>query len=127
MSGASQLIRALIITASVVCAGETSIRVGPGPKARKRYLLVACTSLLTCYFPGDRSLASFQAFVFPGLAGAVVVHDRYCNYDKYPGITRPYAIRGYVSTAARHGINVFTAPRGALTGNARMPPIPADA
>jgi transposase len=44
---ASQLIRALIITASVICADETPVRVGPGPKTRKRYLLVACTSLLT--------------------------------------------------------------------------------
>jgi transposase len=83
---ANQLIRALIITASVICADETPIRVGPGPKTRKRYLLVACTSLLTYYFLGDRSLASFEAFVFPDLTG-VVVHDRYQNYDKFPGIT----------------------------------------
>ena len=41
-----------------------------------------------------------------------------------------YAIRGYLSTlstAANHGINAFTALRDALTGNAWMPPIPADA
>jgi transposase len=36
-----------------------------------------------------------------------------------------YAIRGYISTAAKHGISVFTALRGALTGNPWMPPIPA--
>ncbi len=83
---ANQLIRALIITASVICADETPIRVGPGPRTRKRYLLVACTNLLTYYFLGDRSLASFKAFVFPDLDGAVVVHDRYQNYDKFPGI-----------------------------------------
>jgi len=83
---ANQLIRALIITASVICADETPIRAGPGPKTRKRYLLVACTNLLTYYFLGDRSLASFEAFVFPDLTG-VVVHDRYQNYDKFPGIT----------------------------------------
>jgi transposase len=82
---ANQLIRALIITASVICADETPIRVGPGPKTRKKYLLVACTNLLTYYFLGDRSLASFEAFVFPDLTG-VVVHDRYQNYDKFPGI-----------------------------------------
>jgi transposase len=264
---ANQLIRALIITASVICADETPIRVGPGPKTRKKYLLVACTNLLTYYFLGDRSLASFEAFVFPDLTGAVVVHDRYQNYDKFPGIShqlccqhllrdladaaqsypgaiwpvqaaealqalihqanvargqglaavpdraaaehlklfrhgvraglsqvpripgakveqpparllleclrdreddvlrflsdlripptsnqaerdvRPaktqqkisgrlrseqatrhrYAIRGYISTAAKHGADVFTALRDALTGNAWMPPIPADA
>ena len=83
---ANQLIRALIITAAVICADETPIRVGPGPRTRKRYLLVACTNLLTYYFLGDRSLASFEAFVFPDLTG-VVVHDRYQNYDKFPGIT----------------------------------------
>jgi hypothetical protein len=54
--------------------------VGPGPKTRKKYLLVACTNLLTYYFLSDRSLASFEAFVFPDLTG-VVVHDRYQNYD----------------------------------------------
>ena len=54
---ANKLIRALIITASVICADETPIRVGPGPKTRKRYLPVACTSLLTYYLLGDRPMA----------------------------------------------------------------------
>jgi transposase len=81
VADANKAIRALIILAHVVCADETPIRVGPGPKSRKRYLLVACTRLLTYYFPGDRSLATFRAFVLPDLAGTVVVHDRYQNYD----------------------------------------------
>jgi transposase len=38
-----------------------------------------------------------------------------------------YAIRGYISTAAKHGISPFTAVHDALNGNAWMPPIPADA
>jgi transposase len=84
VAAANKLIRALIILAHVICADETPIRVGPGPKTRKRYLLVACTRLLTCYFLGDRSLATFDAFVFPDLAGVVVVHDRYQNYDAFP-------------------------------------------
>ena len=37
-----------------------------------------------------------------------------------------YAIRGYASTAAKHGIAVFTAIRDALAGNAWIPPIPAN-
>jgi transposase len=57
-----------------------------GPKTRKRYLLVACTKLLTYYFLGDRSMATFAAFVFPDLAGVVVVHDRYQNHDAFPGV-----------------------------------------
>jgi transposase len=85
VAGANRLIRALIILAHVVCADETPIRVGPGTKARKRYLLVACTRLLTCYFLGDRSLETFAAFVFPDLDGAVV-DNRYQNYDKFPGL-----------------------------------------
>ena len=56
---------------------------GPGPKTRKRYLLVACTNLLTCYFLGDRSMATFDGFVFPDLSGSVTVHDRYQNYDAF--------------------------------------------
>jgi transposase len=83
---ANKAIRALIILAHVVSADETPIRVGPGPKTRKRYLLVACTNLLTYYFLGDRSAKTFAAFVFPDLDGVVVVHDRYQNYDAFPGV-----------------------------------------
>src|ERR1035441_5734553 len=86
VAGANKLIRALIILAHVVSADETPIRVGPGPKTRKKYLLVACTNLLTYYFPGDRSLKTFAAFVLPDLGGTVIVHDRYQNYDKFPGL-----------------------------------------
>jgi transposase len=82
----NMLIRALVIAAAVLCADETPIRVGPGPKTRKKYLLVACTHLLTCYFLGGRSMETFDAFVFPDLSGAVLVHDRYQNYDAIPGV-----------------------------------------
>ena len=81
---ANKTIRALIILVHVVSADETPIRADPGPKARKRYLLVACTSLLTYYFLGDRSMKTFEAFVLPDMAGSVVVHDRYQNYDASP-------------------------------------------
>lgn len=84
--GVNMLIRALAITAAVLCADETPIRVGPGPKSRKKYLLVACTNLLTCYFLGDRSMKTFDAFVFPDLSGSVLVHDRYRNYDAIPDV-----------------------------------------
>ena len=86
VAASNKLIRCLIILARVVCADETPIRVGPGPKSRKKYLLVACTNLLTYYFLGDRSLKTFAAFVLPDLGGTVVVHDRYQNYDKFPGL-----------------------------------------
>jgi hypothetical protein len=81
--GVNMLIRALVITAAVICADETPIRVGPGPKTRKKYLLVACTSLLTYYFLGGRSMGTFEEFVFPDLSGSVTVHDRYQNYDAF--------------------------------------------
>ena len=82
------LIRTLIILAHVVCADETPIRVGPGPRSRKRYLLVACRKMLTYYLLGEWSMATFAAFVLPGLSG-VVVHDRYQNYDDFPGVVPP--------------------------------------
>jgi hypothetical protein len=84
--GVNMLIRALIVTAAVICADETPLRVGPGPKTRKKYLLVACTNLLTCYFLGDRSLGTFDGFVFPDLSGSVTVHDRYQNYDAFDAV-----------------------------------------
>jgi transposase len=86
VAAANKLIRTLIILARVVCADETPLRVGPGPKTRKKYLLVACTNLLTYYFLGGRDMGTFKAFVLPDLSGAVVVHDRYQNYDAFPGV-----------------------------------------
>jgi transposase len=83
----NQAIRALIILAGVICGDETPLRVGPGPKTRKKYLQVACTSLLTYYFLGDRDLASFKGFIYSDLHGTVVVHDRYQNYDCFDGIS----------------------------------------
>jgi hypothetical protein len=83
---ANRAIRCLIILARVISADETPVRAGPGPKTRKRYLLVACTNLLTYYFLGDRSMKTFEAFVLPDMGGAVVVHDRYQNYDAIPGL-----------------------------------------
>jgi hypothetical protein len=47
---------------------ETPVRVGPGPKsAKKKYLHVACTSLLTCCLLGDRDLPSFREFIYSDL------------------------------------------------------------
>jgi transposase len=86
VAAANKTIRALIILAGVVCGDETPIRCGPGPKAKKKYLHVACTSLLTYYFLGERNLASFRDFIYSDLHGTVVVHDRYQNYDKFDGV-----------------------------------------
>ena len=87
VAAANKAIRALLILARVVCGDETPLRSGPGPKAKKKYLHVACTSLLTYYFLGERDLASFKAFVYSDLHGTVVVHDRYQNYDHFKGIS----------------------------------------
>jgi transposase len=87
VAAANQAIRALVILAGVICGDETPVRAGPGPKAKKKYLQVACTNLLTCYFLGDRDLPSFKDFVYSDLHGTVVVHDRYVNYDHFEGIS----------------------------------------
>jgi hypothetical protein len=83
-------IRTLLTLAHVVCCDETPIRVGPRPGSHagpggspgngKKYLLVACTDLLTWYQVGDRTMQSFKEFVLVDLTG-VIVHDRYQNYD----------------------------------------------
>jgi hypothetical protein len=54
-----------------------------GKRKAERYLLVAATELYTHYLLGDRSLATFTAFIVTDLAesGSVIVHDRYQNYD----------------------------------------------
>ena len=80
VAAANTTIRALILLARVICGDETPLRAGPGPKANKKYLQVACTNLLTYYFLGERTLPSFRGFVYSDLHGTVVVHDRYQNY-----------------------------------------------
>jgi transposase len=88
-------IRTLITLAHVVACDETPLRVGPktpksGKKRAERYLLVFCTELYTHYLLGDRSMATFAASVLSELGAraddpagnpAVIVHDRYQNYD----------------------------------------------
>jgi transposase len=81
-----QRIRTLITLAYAVCCDETPLRVGAktpavGKKKAERYLLVACTELYTHYLLGDRSLATFKAFVVADLTDSVIVHDRYKTYD----------------------------------------------
>ncbi|WP_432865577.1 IS66 family transposase [Microbispora rosea] len=51
-----------------------------GSKKAEKYLLVACTELLTWYMLGGRDTDTFKRFVPADLTG-VVVHDRYQNYD----------------------------------------------
>jgi transposase len=88
VAAANKTIRALIILARVICGDETPIRAGPGPKsAKKKYLQVACTDLLTYYFLGDRTLPSFRNFIYSDLHGTVIVHDRYQNYDAFSEVS----------------------------------------
>jgi transposase len=83
---ANKVIWSLLLAARVVCGDETPLRAGPGPRWRKKYLHVACTSLLTYYFLGERTLASFKEFIWPDLHGTVIVHDRYQPYDAFPAV-----------------------------------------
>jgi transposase len=98
VAAANKAIRALILLARVICGDETPLRAGPGPKANKKYLQVACTSLLTCYFLGERSLPSFKGFIYSDLHGTVVVHDRYVNYDHFGGISHQLCTAHYPDT-----------------------------
>lgn len=87
LAAADQTIRTLITLCFVISCDETPLKTGgatpkEGKKEAKGYLLVACTELYTHYLLGDRSMDTFKAFVFRELADdAVVVHDRYQNYD----------------------------------------------
>ena len=99
IAAATTTIRALILLARVICGDETPLRAGPGPKANKKYLQVACTSLLTYYFLGERTLPSFKDFIYSDLHGTVVVHDRYVNYDHFGGISHQLCTQHYPDTA----------------------------
>lgn len=79
-------IRTLVTLSYAVCCDETPLKVGPktpkaGRKKAEGYLLVACTELYTHYLLGDRWMHTFAASVVAELGSAVIVHDRYQNYD----------------------------------------------
>jgi len=138
VAAANKVIRALIILARVVCGDETPVRVGPGPKsAKKKYLHVACTSLLTYYFPGDRDLPSFRAFIYSDLHGTVIVHDRYQNYDRFDGVAHQlctaHLLRDLEDAAQTYPDAVWPGQiadelraliHAALAGNPWIPPVP---
>jgi hypothetical protein len=72
---ADKRIRALLTAAYVVCADETPLRIGPatpptGRKKAMRYLLVACTTLVTHYLVGGRDLDTFKAMVIADGCGS---------------------------------------------------------
>jgi hypothetical protein len=87
LAAADFAIRTLITLAMVVCCDETPLKVGPatpapGKAEAKMYLHVACSDLYTHFLLGDRSMATFRRFVYTDLEpDAVIVHDRYQNYD----------------------------------------------
>lgn len=78
LSEVDKRIRTLLALSYVVNFDETPLRVGG--KSTKKYLLVACTKLYTCFMLGDRTLTTFKAFLLTELTG-IIVHDRYVNYD----------------------------------------------
>lgn len=81
------VIRTLITLAFTLCCDETPLKAGPATAApgrveAKGYLHVACTELYTHFLLGDRSMTTFRQFVYRDLGPeAVIVHDRYQNYD----------------------------------------------
>ncbi|MDQ2791994.1 MAG: IS66 family transposase [Actinomycetota bacterium] len=91
LGGVHDRIATLVTQAHAVSCDETPLRVGPrtpkpGKKKAERYLLVFCTELYTHYLLGDRSLETFKNSVLTELGArgdgsAIIVHDRYQNYD----------------------------------------------
>ena len=74
-----RMIRTLTTLAHVVPCDGTSIWVGPCKV--KKQLPVACTRWSTWYLLGDRSLATFEAFVLPDLT-RVGVSDQCQNHRR---------------------------------------------
>jgi len=87
VAAANKRIRALIILARVICADETPVRwVGPeDPQEVPAGRLHEPAHLLLPRRSVDEDLQRVR--VLPGhRSGVVVVHDRYVNYDKFPGV-----------------------------------------
>jgi Family of unknown function (DUF6444) len=94
----SMLIRALVITAAVLCADETTS--GPAPARRP--------ARSTCWWPAPRQDPAEDLRSAP-------LRDRNRQPVRHPRVH---------PTAAKHGESVITAIRDALAGNPWMPPTP---
>jgi hypothetical protein len=103
VAAANKAIRAPIILAQVICGDETRSAPAPGPRPARN----TCRSRARTCSP----ITSSQK-ISGRLRSEKTTRDR-------------YAIRGYASTAIKHGIAVFAAIRDALAGNPWIPPIPA--
>ena len=129
LAGVHDRIRTLITLAYAVCCDETPLKVGPktpraGRKKAERYLLVACTDLYTHYLLGDRSLETFKTFVPPDVRDALITRFRHGVLVGLSDQDR-YTIRGYISTAVKHGRNALTVLSDALLGRPWIPDLPA--
>jgi hypothetical protein len=98
------LIRALVITRRGRLRGRDPIRVGPGPNTR-------ADSPTSNQAERDLRPAKTQQKISGRLRSEKVTRCR-------------YAIRGYASTAAKHGVSALAAIRDALAGNPWMPGLP---
>jgi transposase len=122
-----------------VNAGLSQLRRIPGGSKVKQLpgrLLLECLSVTTAEIPGGR-----EADVLRFLTDtAIPPTSNQAERDVRPAKTQQkisgrlrsetvtrdrYAIRGYASTAKKHGVQVFTAIYDALAGNTWQPPIQA--
>jgi transposase len=113
-----------------VRAGLSQVRRIPGAKVEQ----APARLLLECLRDREDDVLQFTSDLrIPPMSNQAERDERPAKVQqKISGRLRPeqairhrYAIRGYISTAAKPHISVFTALRDALTGNPWMPPIPA--
>ena len=112
-----------------VLAGLSAVRRVPGAKAEQ----LPARLLLECLHDREDDVLRFLSDL------RIPPTSNQAERDVRPAKTQPkisgrlrsenttrhrYAIRGYISTAAKHGQNGLTALRDALTGSPWMPPIP---
>ncbi len=113
-----------------VAAGLSQIRSVPGPKSKQP----PARTLLECLRHREADVPRFLTDTAIPRTSSQAERDlrssktrqKISGWLRSENTTRDrYAIRGYASTAVKHGITIFTVIRDALAGNPWIPPIPA--
>jgi hypothetical protein len=124
---ANKAIRALIILAHVVCADETPIRAGPGPKQEPFRELLECLRDRqddVLRFADDLRIPPTSNQAERDLRPARTQQKISGRLRSEQATRCRYAVRGYLDTARKHGISALAAIRDALAGIPWRPPIP---
>jgi hypothetical protein len=119
----------LVLFRNAVRVGQSQVRPVPGPNSKQApgFTLLKCLQdreADVLRFLGDLRIPPTSNQAERDLRPSKTQQKISGRLRSETAARNRYAIRGYTDTARKHGADVMTAIRDALTGNPWMPPLP---